>query len=149
MFSEATRFKCVYLEIFDRIKNWTESSELETFLWNLINTWGHWSDEILDLWLVDPDFSNSLTKPLNIDRKKPNQCIEVRFDSSSTPRRVETVADLIGRGSQLTFMKRCLEKMISKDDLEAKKKFKAGISDPMFQKPKTEEEESEEGEEEP
>jgi hypothetical protein len=62
---------------------------------------------------------------------------------------VETVADLIGKGSQLTFMKRCLEKMISKDDLEAKKKFKAGISDPMFQKPKTEEEESEEGEEEP
>lgn len=136
MFSEASRFRCIYLEMIERIENWAESSELETSLWNLINNWSHWSDKILDLWHQDPGFTNSMANSLDIDPAKPSQCVEVKFitsSSSSIRRRMETVSDLIGKNGQLTFMKRNQDKMISNSHLDTKRrKIGVDILDPCL-----------------
>lgn len=85
-----------------------------------------------------------MANSLDIDPAKPSQCVEVKFitsSSSSIRRRMETVADLIGKYGQLTFMKRNQDKMISNSDLDTKRrKIGVDIRDPMFVKPERKEE---------
>ncbi|KAF8697827.1 hypothetical protein HU200_035315 [Digitaria exilis] len=100
IFSEALRFRSIYLTIRARSRYNAESSELHSSLWDMIHVWGHSSSEILQL------CAGSEELPA-LDTGAPEHLLntQVRRPDLAEPVTLATLDDAIGSAGELMYLK--------------------------------------------